>query len=300
MSERDSLRSFLFEEFPIRGEVVHLDATWREALSHHHYPEPLRNLLGEMMAAATLLTGTLKLEGMMTMQIQGGGPVTLAVVECSSDRKLRGLVRWQEQADTPIEKASWKELVGEGRMAITLEQRKSGERYQGIVDLMGNSLAEALEHYLDRSEQLETRLWLNADESCAAGMLIQRMPETVSVTDETPDADAWPRVTRLAQTITTEELSTLDAETIIHRLFHEETVRLFSLEPVAFYCSCSRQRVENTLRMLGIDEMRSILAEQGEVSVDCEFCNHHYEFDRVDIEALFTEAITTKPGQTRH
>lgn len=300
MSERDSLRSFLFEEFPIRGEVVHLDATWREALSRHDYPEPLRNLLGEIMAAAALLTGTLKLEGMLTMQIQGNGLVTLAVVECTSERKLRGLVRWREGMEKVIETASWLELVGEGRMAITIEQRKGGERYQGIVDLTGNSLTEALEHYLDRSEQLETRLWLSASESCAAGMLLQRMPAIVSVTDEEPDADAWPRVTQLAQTITREELTELDAETIIHRLFHEETVRLFDLEPVAFCCSCSRERVQNTLRMLGLDEMHSVLEEQGKVSVDCELCNHHYEFDSVDIEALFVEAIITEPGRTRH
>lgn len=300
MSERDSLRSFLFEEFPIRGEVVHLDATWREALSRHDYPEPLRNLLGEIMAAAALLTGTLKLEGMLTMQIQGNGLVTLAVVECTSERKLRGLVRWREGMEKVIETASWLELVGEGRMAITIEQRKGGERYQGIVDLTGNSLTEALEHYLDRSEQLETRLWLSASESCAAGMLLQRMPAAISVTDEEPDADAWPRVTQLAQTITREELTELDAETIIHRLFHEETVRLFDLEPAAFCCSCSRERVQNTLRMLGLDEMHSVLEEQGKVSVDCEFCNRHYEFDSVDIEALFTEATTTEPGRTRH
>jgi molecular chaperone Hsp33 len=280
--------------------LVHLDASWREALSRHHYPVSLRNLLGEMMAAATLLTGTLKLDGVLTMQIQGGGPVTLAVVECSSDRKLRGLVRWQEGSESEIVNASWRELVGKGRMAITLEQRKTGERYQGIVDLSGNSLADALEHYLDRSEQLETRLFLNANETCAAGMLIQRMPETVSITAQNPDVDAWPRITQLAQTITPEELTELDAETIIHRLFHEETVRLFGINPVSFYCSCTRERVQNTLRMLGIDEMRSVLQEQGTVSVNCEFCNHHYEFDSVDIEALFSEAITTAPGKTRH
>lgn len=300
MSERDSLRSFLFEEFPIRGEVVHLDASWREALSRHQYPEPLRNLLGEMMAAATLLTGTLKFDGMLTMQLQGDGLVTLAVVECTSQRKLRGLVRWREGVEKEIENSSWSELVGTGRMAITLEQGKSGERYQGIVDLSGDSLTEALEHYLERSEQLETRLWLSANESSAAGMLVQRMPATVSVTDEEPDADAWSRVTQLAQTITPEELTGLDAETIIHRLFHEETVRLFDLEPVEFRCSCSRERVQSTLRMLGLDEMHGVLEEQGKVSVDCEFCNQHYEFDSVDIEALFAAAIITKPGQTRH
>lgn len=296
MSERDTLRSFLFEEFPIRGEVVHLDASWREVLSRHPYPESLRKLLGEMMAAATLLTGTLKLDGTLTMQIQGGGPVTLAVVECTSQRKLRGLVRWQKDGPADIDNASWNELVGAGRMAITLEQRNSGERYQGIVDLRGDNLSAALEHYLERSEQLETRLWLNADASCAAGMLIQRMPETKPVLDD----DAWPRVIQLAQTITPEEMTGLDAETIIHRLFHEETVRLFDSEPVAFQCSCSRERVQNTLRMLGIEEMRAVLEEQGKVSVDCEFCNHHYAFDSVDIEALFVEAITTEAGNTRH
>lgn len=300
MSERDYLRSFLFEEFPIRGEVVHLDSSWREALSHHQYPQPLRDLLGEMMAAAALLTGTLKFDGQLTMQLQGSGLISLAVVECSSERKLRGLVRVQEGMEKEIENASWSELTGAGRMAITLEQRNNGERYQGIVDLSGNSLSEALEHYLQTSEQLETRLWLSANESCAAGMLVQRMPALESATHQEADADAWPRVTQLAHTITPQELAELDAETIIHRLFHEETVRLFDAEPVAFNCSCSRQRVENTLRMLGIEEMHSVLQEQGKVSVDCEFCNQHYEFDQVDIEALFAEAVRTEPGRTRH
>lgn len=292
MSERDSLRSFMFEDFPVRGEVVHLDATWREALGRHEYPQPLRNLLGEMMAAAVLLTGTLKLDGVMTMQIQGSGPVRLAVVECSSERLLRGMISWQGEVDN----CSWSTLFGKGLMAITLDQRQTGERYQGIVDLAGDSLAQSLEHYLSTSEQLETSLWLTADDTTAAGMLLQRMPQA----QPDIDADAWPRVTQLAQTITVEELQGLDAQTIIHRLFHEETVRLFEAKPVAYRCSCSRERVENTLRQLGREEMLEIIREQNKVSVDCEFCNRYYEFDSVDIETLFTEAISTAPRSTRH
>jgi molecular chaperone Hsp33 len=285
MSERDSLRSFLFEHLAIRGEIVHLDATWQEALGRHEYPQPLRNLLGEMMAAAALLTGTLKFDGVLSMQLQGSGPVTLGVVECTSERRLRGLIRWEGD----LVGSGLADLVGKGHMVITLEQRATGERYQGIVDISGDSLAQALEHYLHTSEQLETRLWLAANANSAAGMLLQCMPSTEHVADE----DAWPRLTQLADTIQDEELLELDAEAIIHRLFHEETVRLFDVEPVGFHCSCSRERVQNTLRMLGHDEMRSVLAEQGEVSVHCEFCNQHYRFDAVDIEVLFTEGVVS-------
>ena len=296
MAERDSLRSFLFEHFAVRGEIVHLDATWREALSRHHYPEPLRNLLGEMMAAAALLTGTLKFDGSLTIQLQGGGPVTLGVVECTSERHLRGLLRWEGD----IADGSLAALVGTGMMVITLEQRKTGERYQGVVDISGNSLAQALEHYLHSSEQLETRLWLTADANSASGMLLQRMPANEREAGE----DDWPRVSQLASTITNEELLQLDAETIVHRLFNEEDVRLFGPEPVAFRCSCSRERVENTLRMLGHEEVRSIIEEQGKVSVNCEFCNHHFEFDAVDVEGLFTtgfsDAVPGASSRTRH
>ena len=293
--ESDSLSNFLFENADVRGEIVHLDASWKKVLDRHEYPPVLRNLLGEMMAAAVLLIGTLKFKGKLTLQLKGDGPVTLGLVECTSDRLLRGLIHWQGDVDQCVGLLA---LLGKGVLAITLEQEPQGkkekvERYQGIVEVMGDSLAQSLEHYLQNSEQLETRLWLAADVQAASGMLLQRMP--TQQTENIVDEDAWPRMVHLADTVKDAELLSLPANEIIHRLFHEEDVRLFSALPVAFRCACSRERVQNTLRMLGEEEMQSVLLEQGLVSVDCEFCRQHYEFDAVDVAALFAGVIAAAP-----
>lgn len=293
--ESDSLSNFLFENADVRGEIVHLDASWKKVLDRHEYPPVLRSLLGEMMAAAVLLIGTLKFKGKLTLQLKGDGPVTLGLVECTSDRLLRGLIHWHGDVDQCVGLMT---LLGKGVLAITLEQEPQGkkekvERYQGIVEVMGDSLAQSLEHYLQNSEQLETRLWLAADAQAASGMLLQRMP--TQQTENIVDEDAWPRMVHLADTVKDAELLSLPANEIIHRLFHEEDVRLFSAVPVAFRCACSRERVQNTLRMLGEGEMKSVLLEQGSVSVDCEFCRQHYEFDAVDVAALFAGVIAAAP-----
>ena len=294
--ESDSLSNFLFENADVRGEIVHLDATWKQVLDRHEYPPALRSLLGEMMAAAVLLIGTLKFNGRLTLQLKGDGPVSLGLVECTSDRLLRGLIHWHGDVGQDSGLTS---LLGKGVLAITLEQYPQGdndktERYQGIVEVIGDSLAQSLEHYLQHSEQLETRLWLTADAQAVAGMLLQRMPTQIAsgLRDyEVADEDAWPRMVHLADTVKDAELLSLPANEVIHRLFNEEDVRLFSAVPVAFRCACSRERVQNTLRILGVDEVHAVLAEEGSVNVDCEFCRHHYEFDAVDVAALFTDGV---------
>ncbi len=276
MPSSDMLQRFIFEEAPIRGEIVHLDATWRTVLERRNYPPALRNLLGEMMAAAALLSATLKFDGAMIMQIQGNGPISLLVVECTSARTLRALAQWRED----IQPAPLDQLLGDGKLVITIEASHNKERYQGIVNLEGETIAEVLQHYLLHSEQLDTRLWLAANDQQAAGMLLQRLPHD-------SDDDAWPRVGHLGATITHHELLELPATEIIHRLYHEEDVRLFDSEPVSFRCSCSRERVAGVLRMLGQDEVQSILHEQGAVSVNCEFCGKHYALDPIDAEVIF-------------
>lgn len=287
----DSLHRFLFENVNVRGELVHLDATWREVLERADYPAAVRELLGQMMAASALLAATIKFQGSLTMQVQGGGPVSLLVVECSDRYSLRGLAHWEGELDAP---RSLPELVGDGRLAITIDPGQGRERYQGIVALEGESLSHALDAYLARSEQLATRIWLTADEHTAAGMLLQRLP------GEQPDADAWNRVTRLGETITERELTGLPAVGILHRLFHEEDVRVFEAEPVKFRCSCSRERVVNMLRSLGSEEVDSIIEEQGAVEVHCEFCNQAYRFDPVDAKEIFAAATPHEVSPTRH
>lgn len=297
--ESDSLSNFLFENADVRGEIVHLDASWKQVLERHEYPPVVRSLLGEMMAAAVLLIGTLKFKGKLTLQLKGDGPVTMGLVECTSERLLRGLIHWRGEVDHCTGLTA---LLGKGVLAITLEQTPQGnkdktERYQGIVEIMGDSLAQSLEHYLRNSEQLETRLWLAANAHSAAGLLLQRMPAQQRESNVV-DEDAWPRMMQLADTVKDDELLSLPASEIVHRLFSEEDVRLFAALPVAFRCSCSRERVQETLRMLGAEEMQSLLAEQGVVKVGCEFCRQHYEFDAVDVEVLFASGVVATATKT--
>jgi molecular chaperone Hsp33 len=290
MSEHDTLRRFIFERLPVQGRHVHLDASWRAALERQDYPAPVRALLGEAMAAVVLLSATIKFEGNITLQIQGRGPVHLLVVQCTSDLSLRGLARWGGE----LASLDFRGLVGDGRLVMTIEQKNKTERYQSIVPLEGETLSSSLESYFVRSEQLATRLWLTAGDASASGMLLQMLP------DKQGDADAWQHVTVLSDTLKQAELSGLSAQEILHRLYNEDDVRLFEGTPVAFRCQCSRERIEDTLRGLGHDEVQSILKEQGRVDVDCEFCGRRYSFDVVDVESLFAGEFKIQSTPARH
>lgn len=288
MGERDTIRRFLFENFPVQGKLVHLDASWREVLHRHPYPLVVRDALGQAMAAASLLMSTLKLDGSLTMQLQGDGPLRLLVVRCTSDMSLRGLARWKGH----VPEGSLSAMTGEGRLAVTLEFHAEPNRYQSIVPLSGDSIADCLQAYFAASEQLPTRLWLATNDERAAGLLLQRLPNKGFA----EDTDAWPRVSMLADTVTRNELLTLPIEDVLRRLFHEEDLRLFKGLPVRFDCDCSRQRVETLLRALGHGEVTSILEERQSVEVSCEFCNRAYRFDPVDVEGIFaTEAPLRRP-----
>jgi molecular chaperone Hsp33 len=286
----DSLQRFIFEGAPVRGELVHLDATWRAVLERHEYPAALRGVLGELMAAAALLSATLKFDGSLILQIQGSGPVKLIVVECTSEQTMRATAKWDGELA-----GSFRDLVGDGRFVITIAPSDVTQTYQGIVELSGESVAEVLEHYMGTSEQLETRMWLASDGAQAAGMLLQRVPGPLG-----EDADAWTRAVLLGDTVRSDELLTLPGAQIIRRLYHEEDIRVFDARVVSFRCSCSRGRVVNMLRMLGHEEVRSIIDERGSVEVNCEFCNRHYGFDAVDAEQVFAADLQTRAGTTRH
>lgn len=287
----DSLQRFLLESTPVRGEIVHLDATWRAVLERRSYPAPLQSLLGDMLAAAALLSAILKFEGSLIMQMQGNGPVQLLVVEATSEHTLRATAKWEGE----LAQGNVTELLGAGRFVISIVPTSGKQTYQGIVAIEGESIAQVLEHYMAKSEQLETRLWLASDSQQAAGMLLQKLPAA-----PTQDADAWSRATQLGETIRREELLSLPAREIIRRLYHEEDVRVFESRPVAFRCSCSRERVTSMLRMLGHDEVRSIIAERNSVEVDCEFCGRHYTFDAVDAEQVFAADVITRARPTKH
>lgn len=288
----DQLHRFVFDNTPIRGNTVRLQETYNTALQHMDYPPLLKNALGELMAAAALLAATLKLEnGALVLQIQGKGPLNLLVVECSASLEMRATAKWQGE----IGNQSFNELVGEGHFVITLDPKDGGQTYQGIVPIEGDSISEILQNYMERSEQIETRIWLACDQQSAAGMLLQKLPDLPE-----QDADAWARTSFLAETITDEELITLPAETLLTRLFHEEDVRLFDPRNICFRCSCSRKNVSNMLKMLGATEVDSIIEERGEIEVNCDFCNAAYVFDKVDAEQLFAADITPPVSKTKH
>ena len=292
MKEKDVIRRFMFEQADVRGAFVHLDATWRAVEDRKQYPEVVRRQLGEFLTAGALLASTLKFDGSMIMQIQGDGPISLMVVEATSERTLRGIAKWEGE----FENNGLKSLYGNGRLVITIDNGRSTERYQGIVELEGESLSDALQNYLIRSEQLDTQIWLANDGVQATGMLLQKMPQ-----DKGIDIDFWNRIVHLASTIHDEELKKLSAEEILHRLFNEDDLRLFDAEPVCFRCSCTNERVANMLRSLGQAEVDSIIEEQGSVEIDCEYCGQHYSYDKVDAAELF---VTDLPGgvstSTRH
>jgi molecular chaperone Hsp33 len=287
----DSIRRFLFEGAPIRGEIVQLDATWRAVLERHAYPPLLQTLLGEMMAASALLSATLKFDGAMLMQVQGNGPLRLLVVECTSAGTLRATAKW----DSLPEDAGFGELLRDARCAITLVQPDGSQSYQGVVEVVGDSVAEMLMHYMQHSEQIETSLTVSADDTRVAGLLLQRLPEAAD-----DDTDRWDRVRMLAGTLEPSELLGLAPAEIVRRLFHEEDIRLFEPQPLAFRCSCSKGRVESMLTMLGPEEVESVLAEQGHVEVTCDFCNRVYRFDPVDAAQLFTGGTRAQGTATRH
>ncbi|MCM0613637.1 Hsp33 family molecular chaperone HslO [Marinobacter sediminum] len=279
MASRDQFQRFIFEDSQVRGAWVQLGESFQEIGSQAPYPDTVRGLLGEALVASVLMSSTLKFEGTLSLQAQGEGALRTLMAECSHDRFIRGLARFDEHA---VSEENFHNLLGEGRMAITITPDK-GNRYQGVVPREQDTLAGCLEEYFERSEQIPTSLFLFADENGAAGMLLQRLP---GATDE--DGDLWDRINHLARTVEASELLELDSETVLHRLFHEETVRLFEPEAVAFRCSCSQERTLGALEAIGEEECYSILDEQGSIEMDCQFCHTHYRFDRNDIDHLFT------------
>jgi molecular chaperone Hsp33 len=292
MPKNDQLHRFVFENTPVRGNTVHLNNTYSTALQHHDYPVVLREAIGELMAASALLAARLKLEGgALVVQIQGKGPVSLLVVECTAELTLRATAKWSGELDG----LSFAELVGNGHFVITLDPKNGQQPYQGIVPLEGDSISEILENYMQRSEQIETRIWLSCDQNNAAGLLLQKLPD-----QPMQDQDAWNRACILGDTLTDEELLTTNAETLLLKLFHQEDIRLFEAQLIQFKCSCSRNSVGNMLKMLGKDEIKSILVEHGKVEVHCDFCNAGYIYDIVDIEQLFSNELVIPSSPNKH
>lgn len=284
MTDTDFTQRFIFDNHDARGELATLEQSYAHVLAKHDYPEPVAILLGELMAAAALLVGSLKFDGLLTLQVRGEGPLSLLVVECSSEREIRGLARYD--ADRIEIGATLQELMPSGVLAMTIDPA-GGQRYQGLVALDGDSLADCLNAYFASSEQLESRFILHADGRRARGFLLQQLPVAQVPQGEQREA-SWQHLTTLAQTLSAEELLGLDNITILHRLYHEEQVRLFDAQGVSFSCSCSRERSQNALLSLGEQDVLALLEEQnGQIEMDCQFCNQRYHFSGDDIRRIF-------------
>jgi molecular chaperone Hsp33 len=300
----DTLQKFIFDNAAVRGEFIDISATWREVLSHNHYPPAVQRVLGEMVAAAALLSANLKFNGSIIMQIHGDGPVRLMVVECDAELRLRATAKLapEAQIDDGATVPALLNVNGRGRFIITLDpnDKMPGQQpYQGIVPLDGDDLATVIENYMLRSEQLDTKLWLATNDTTSRGLLLQKLPhhggkaEAVPLSEE--DAlETWNRAVVLASTLKPEEMLSTDIDTLMQRLFWEETIRVFEPTHPSFHCTCTREKVGNMLKLLGRDEVDSTLEEFGEVSVNCDFCGQHYAFDKVDCVQLF---ITDAPAE---
>ena len=293
---RDEVRRFIVENRPVRGHWVRLEGAWRELRAHRDYPQPVRELLGQAVAASVLLAATLKFRGQLTLQLQGNGAVSLLVAQCTHDYRLRAVARFDDEAVSRLSPdgasdqsgAIFRRLVGsEGRFAVTVEADERSMRYQGIVPLSGDSLAGSLEAYFARSEQLPTRVLLAADGECGAGVLVQKLPEDSASDDDAQMREVWEEAERGIERLSAEDLLRRPVEEVLGRGFAEHDMRLFRGAPVQFECRCSHGRVTSLLRALGADEVRDFLREQGAVTVTCEFCHRPYRFEEGDVAALF-------------
>lgn len=280
MSDTDKVQRLTFDQMDVRGVVSGLDAAYQDVLSRADYPLFLQKVLGEMLAAVVLLSSNLKIEGRVSLQAIGEGDVRILMAESTHNHQVRGIARLADDAAL-VEMSRFDQLLEKGRMAITIDP-ENGKRYQGVVPLEGESVAQCIQKYFDQSEQLPTFLKLAADGERASGLLLQVLPAAGSGQDD------WQHLATLAETLTDQELIELDNETLLHRLFHQEQVRLFDPEEISFKCECSRQRSASALQMMTEAELLDLVEEQGgKIETTCQFCNQIYSFDSADIQALF-------------
>lgn len=280
---------FLFEDLDIRGAFVHLGAAWQAMQAERAYPAPVVRLLGEMTATAALIGGNLKQPGRLSFQLSGHGPLKTLLLDCTQDLKIRGLARFQPEILSMAE-APLPQLIGEGRLLLTLDTPLAQMPYQSFVPLAGSSIAEIFEHYLTQSEQQPAKFFLAANEATAAGLFLQKLPSA-----DARDPDGWTRIAHLASTVKPEELLTLRPEALLTRLFHEEDKRLFEAREVAYHCPEDWDKVRGMVLQLGRAEVEAILSEHGEVVIRDDICNRNYRFSAADIAELFDGAAPPKP-----
>ena len=285
----DQNTRFLLPEHHVRGQIVKLKTSYQSILANAAYPTVVAELLGQALAAVSALGSIIKLRGSMILQVQGDGPLHTLVAQANNAGEIRGLAHGFEAI---TDEQGFSQLQGKGRVVMTVDG-KGTKRYQGIVQITGEHLSDALHAYFAQSEQLATHLHLAADGEQAACYLLQQLPGK----PKEENVGSWQHVKLLSKTLSDQELLTLDEREILHRLFHEDDVQLFAAEPLSYRCRCSREKVIPAIKQMGYENAMQLVKEQGEVRADCEFCNQAYRFDRVDIASLFkadTHAPTTR------
>lgn len=283
MNNHDTVQNFLFEELPIRGEIVHLNASFQQIMEQHQYPPLVRRWLGEALVLISLLSTLIKFNGRLAIQFQGKGKFKLLLVQCNDQLQIRGLAQWEGE----LTEEEILDSLKKGTIVITMDPENGKQRYQGIVAWQGETLSESIEGYFQNSEQLPTRIWVAVDEKSAAGFLLQRMPDEDEIKRESALDHDWEHINFLTATLTAHELTNLDNKTLLHRLYVEEDVRLFEPKSLIFQCTCSEKRGANAILTLGKKEAEEELRDKQQIVVKCEFCNHEYTYDRVDVATIF-------------
>ena len=275
----NTINRFLFKDLDIRGQHLSLIDTWQDMIRNRGYSVLVRQLFGELSALAIFLANGIKHKGKLTLQVQGSGIVSLLLVEVTSDLKIRGMVR----SDSTIEEDdSLDKILGEGQIVATLYNSQTDHSFQSLVPINQKGLIATFEDYFFQSEQLESRLWVSSTQENLCAMLLQKMPEA-----DQHDSEGWHRVGTLSDTITQDELISLDAESLLHRLFHEETLQLFNADWVGYECEQNKERFEKIIYDLGEQDARDLLKERGEIAIHNEICNEHLFFDEQDVDRIF-------------
>ncbi len=282
MFNKDSSQRFIFDNENVRGEIIHLDSTFKTIIAQRDYPKDLQKLLGEALLACVLITGGLKFKGEVSLQFHGDDRLPLLIVKCDDDLRVRAVAKFK-QSENASDIVDYQQAFMSGKLVLNLNQYNSTKTYQSIVPIQSGSLAENIMYYFAQSEQISTQIHLAVDDEHAAGMLLQLMPGESNQSRE----NFWEYAVKIAETITDKELFTLDNQEILYRLYHEANVRLFPSRAAMFHCSCNIDKMRQALSIFGKDEVQQILSENGAVTVNCDFCNKMYTFDEIDITMLF-------------
>ena len=283
MSQFDVLNRYLFADCHARGELVQLDESYKAILKNHNYPVGVQQLLGEVLAATSLLTATLKFEGEITVQLQGDGPIGYISVNGNNNQQMRGIAKLKEETQA----TGLRDLIGKGTMVITIRPSK-GEAYQGVVALEQDTIAGCLAHYFEVSEQIPTQIWLFTDteKQQVGGALVQLLPDGEDKAKQQAD---YEHLCQLTNTIKAEEIFTLEAEALLYRLYHQEQVNLFDPQAVSYVCGCSEEKCLAAISQIEPSEIKAILAEQGKISMHCDYCLTTYNFDEAKLQSFISK-----------